>query len=272
MKTDKYKTDHDEDNAVCLTEELIESFLLYLEENGRKGDTIVKYRRDLNSMYRFLPDDKMMDSESLIKWRDSMLSENMAPRTVNSCVSVINSFYQYIGRRNWQAKQIKEDKSIQPEITRSEYLRLLQTAKQLGKERLYLMVKVFGCTGISVSELKLITAEALMDEVRDSKSNRIHIPECLRNDLINFAMKEGVRSGPIFITRGGLPIDRVSVCNSMKQLCMDAHVPEEKVNPRCLKKMYEDTYAGIRSSIDILVEQAYDKLIENEQLTVGWDF
>lgn len=33
---------------------------------------------------------------------------------------------------------------LQPELTQSEYHRLLQTAKALGKERTYMLVKVLG--------------------------------------------------------------------------------------------------------------------------------
>ena len=47
--------------------------------------------------------------------------------------------------------------------------------------------------------------------------------------------------------------------------------PEEKANPRCLKRLWQSTQDGIRTQIDLLVEQACDRLMEAEQLTVGWD-
>ena len=49
---------------------------------------------------------------------------------------------------------------LQPELTRTEYLRLLQTARALGRERVYLLVKLFGTTGLTVQELEKVTVEA----------------------------------------------------------------------------------------------------------------
>ena len=257
--------------TVCLTVELIEDFLQSLETSGRKKDTIAKYRRDMKSLYRFLPDDKLLDSNTLKSWMEYMLDEEKAPRTINSCLSAANSFMDYIGKRNWQIKRLEENELIKPELTRSEYLRLLQTAKLLRKERLYLLIKVFGSTGITVSSLPEITVEAAEAGNFTEKKRTVHIPECLRTELIEYADKREIISGPIFVTKSGQPIDRTNVCNSMKQLCRDAHVDEEKVNPRCLKKLYEDTYSGIRSGIDMLVEQAYDRMLEKEQQSVGWE-
>ncbi len=48
-------------------------------------------------------------------------------------------------------------------------------------------------------------------------------------------------------------------------------MPVEKGNPRCLRKMYETTREGIERDLALLVEQAQDRLLEEEQLTVGGD-
>ena len=46
---------------------------------------------------------------------------------------------------------------------------------------------------------------------------------------------------------------------------------EEKCNPRCLRKLYQATQAEIDRSVRLLAEQAWDRMMEDEQLTVGWD-
>ena len=46
---------------------------------------------------------------------------------------------------------------------------------------------------------------------------------------------------------------------------------EEKGNPRCLRKMYQTTRDGIERNVALLVERAQDRLLEEEQLTVGWE-
>ena len=66
-------------------------------------------------------------------------------------------------------------------------------------------------------------------------------------------------------------LGRTAVTDSMKQLCRDARVEEEKVNPRCLRQLWQTTQDGIRAQLDRLVEQAWDSLLETEQLSIGWN-
>ena len=50
-----------------------------------------------------------------------------------------------------------------------------------------------------------------------------------------------------------------------------ARVAPEKCNPRCLRKLYLVTQAEIDRGVRLLAEQAYDRLLDTEQLAVGWD-
>ena len=58
---------------------------------------------------------------------------------------------------------------------------------------------------------------------------------------------------------------------AIQGLAHDARVVPEKCNPRCLRKLYQSTMAGIEASVRLLVEQTHDRLLEQEQLTVGWE-
>lgn len=57
--------------------------------------------------------------------------------------------------------KLRVPKEAQPELTRKERLRLLTTARALVKERVYLLVKVFGNTDLPAHELEKLTAEAV---------------------------------------------------------------------------------------------------------------
>lgn len=48
-------------------------------------------------------------------------------------------------------------------------------------------------------------------------------------------------------------------------------MPEEKANPRCLRKLYQATQESIRANLVLLMEQSYDRLLETEQLAIGWE-
>ncbi len=67
---------------------------------------------------------------------------------------MLNSFLLYMGKKEWQSSDFCRGlNDIQPELSRTEYKRLLQAAKLLGKERTYLLIKTMGGAGVRVQEL-----------------------------------------------------------------------------------------------------------------------
>ena len=250
----------------------IEGFLASLAAKGRETGTIAKYRRDLLSLYAFLPPGKRLEPEVLERWREVQLEDGYVPRTVNTRVSAANRLFDYIGRRDLQAEPLRLNvPEVQPELTRTEYLRLLQTAKLLKKEKPYLLVKVFGSVGVSVQELPKVTVEAARAGKLTLEGRRMSIPSCLREELLDYAGRERLTRGPIFVTRSGRPLNRSSVTESVRRLCRDAQVDEAKGNPRCLRKLYLTTMSNIQTQLALLAEQTYERLLETEHVAVGWD-
>ncbi len=99
----------------------------------------------------------------------------------------------------------------------------------------------------------------------------VTVPSCLQKELLDFALRNSIGSGPIFQTRDGRPMHRTYVSAVIRNLCEEAKVPREKGNPKCLRKLYLSTKAGVESNISLLVEQAMERMMEQEQFTVGWD-
>ena len=99
----------------------------------------------------------------------------------------------------------------------------------------------------------------------------IRFPAPLCRELLDYAKRRGIVNGPVFLTRNGRPIDRTNVTVSIRRLCRAAQLPEEKGSPRCLRKLYQATREGIERNIALLVEQAQDRMMEEEQLSVGWE-
>ena len=99
----------------------------------------------------------------------------------------------------------------------------------------------------------------------------LRIPEGLQRELLDYARRNGYLTGLIFLIKEGSPMSRTYVSTIIRQLCTAAKVPEEKGNPRCLKRLYQSTRAGIEDNIALLVEQAHSRLLEQEQLEIGWD-
>lgn len=264
------------DTGVAVTPEKIERFLSDWRAKGRVEGTLTWYRRGLNQLYEALPSDKRIRRGTLKTWREELARAGYAPSTINLYLSVANTYLEYIGRREYQLPgTLRQEERYQPEMTRREYLRLLQTAKILDKEKAYLLVKLFATTDLPVQEVEKVTVEALSSGrvavtsggIRQS----VRLPGCLCRELRAYAERQGLGSGPIFVTKCGKPMSRTYVTRTIGQLCEEAHVPEEKGNPRCLRRLYTSMRDGIEANIALLVEQAMDRQLEQEQLIVGWD-
>lgn len=257
--------------------EKIDEFLDWLAEKGRGKTSLESYRRKLMELYRYLPDEKYIDGETGLQWKNYLEERGLKPTTINTRMSVLNSFLQYIGHREWQIGDFNRKKeNVQPQLSRTEYLRLLSAAKQLGKEKSYLLIKTLGGDGMRIQELPQLTVEAVSRgmvelEYHNARQKRVmHLPDGLKEELLDYARREGIKEGPVFGTPEGRPMARSSVNYFISLVSHDAQVEEEKANPRCLWKMYRETWEGIQANVKVLIEQAYQRMLEEEQLFTGW--
>ena len=258
-----------------VTQEEIERFLTGYEILDRAEGTFQFYRRKLRKFYADLPEDKTIRHGTLEGWREKLLEEGYAPSTVNAFLSVANAFLDYIGHREYQlAGQLREEKPPRPELSRAEYLHLLRMAKAMGKERVYLLMKVFATVGILVQDLQELTVEAVREGKvicgKNRKQQILTVPKCLQKELLSFAERNDIRTGPVFLTRNGRPMHRTYISGAMKPVCEAARLTDGRANPKGLRKLYLSNRAVIESNIALLVEQALERQLEQEQLAIGW--
>lgn len=265
-----------QESGIVLTPEGIETFLEYQKSKSTTEDTVKRYRHALELLYVDLPPDKEIRCGTLAQWREGLLGCGYAPRTVNVSISAANSLLGYLGRRELQLmERLEPEQEVRPELTRTEYLRMLSTARALGKRQLYLIIKLFAGTGIAVQDLPKVTAKTVSTGsivlMQGGERQVLHIPSCLQEELLCFAAHTGRHTGPLFVTGAGNPLGRTNVSSGIRKLCGAAQVPEEKGNPRCLRRLYQETRKEIETNIKLLVEQAHDRLMETEQLSIGWE-
>lgn len=152
-----------EEAVLHMTQQQVEAYLEDLRVRHRTEETIQNYRTSLGQLYRDLPEGKPLGRETLGWWQGRLLASGYTPRTVNRALSVANSFFAFLGHRELQTSAFLEPPRdvAPPELTRREYLRMLQTARTLGKERTYLLIKLFATTGLTVQQLPCVTVEAV---------------------------------------------------------------------------------------------------------------
>lgn len=258
-----------------LTRSDIDLYLQDVASRGCKQGTLENYRRSLLNFFDWLPEGKQVSREKVYEYQEYLIGKYTS-RTVNMKMTSINGILGFLDLREYQStvKASVDDTAIQPELSRNEYLRMLSAAKAIGDERLYLIIKLFGTTGIAVQEFDKVTVEAVRSGTIVTFPNRnrlaLRIPACVQSELLEYAKEKGVKSGPIFLTREGRPLGRTTLSNMVPHIARYAKVEESKCTPRCLQKLYAETWDTIKSNVNVMLQMTYDKLLEQEQVIYGW--
>lgn len=247
-------------NQPILTESLVRKYLTYLQEQERSPHTISKYAHDIGALLTHL-DGAPITKVALIDWKEQ-LTDTLAPASVNSMLVAVNGLFQFCGWQNLKIKLLKIQKSVfideEKELSRAEYERLVHVAKQQENERLALVLQTICATGIRVSELKFITAEAVNTgraEISNKGKRRIvFLPRKLRKLLTAYLHKKGKSSGIVFTTRNGKPLDRSNIWRDMKALCQSADVDPKKVFPHNLRHLFARTFYSVDHDLSRLAD------------------
>ena len=244
-----------------LTKEITKRFEHYLRKEEKSENTVEKYLRDVWAFMTFL-DANEVTKDTVIAYKNKLISENYAVRSINSMLASINSLFSFLGWSDCKVKSIKLQRQIycseEKELTKAEYTRLVNTAKQKGNERLNLILQTICGTGIRVSELQFITVEAARNgEATVSlkgKTRSVFIVKDLQRKLLRYAAEQNIKSGAIFITRSGKPMSRTNIWREMKNLCLAAEVNPSKVFPHNLRHLFARTFYGIEKDIAKLAD------------------
>lgn len=228
-----------------LTVEQIASYGQFLHREERSPGTIEKYLRDINAFAQW-SGDRDVTKELMTNWKSHLLKQGYAPVTINSMLSALNGLFKFLGWNECQVKFLKIQRRLfrdtNRELTRSEYDRLLEAAKELGRDRLALLIETIGATGIRVSEVKYITVEAAQKGKAEialkGKIRVILLSTKLCRKLLKYAKKQKTASGAIFRTKSGKELTRRQIWAELKGLCKHAGVAPTKVFPHNLRHLF----------------------------------
>lgn len=244
-----------------LTETQIAAFAVYLKSEEKSENTVEKYIRDVRAFSTYTNGTEIT-KEVVIAYKNKLQTDNYAARSINSMLASINSLLSFLGWKELKVKSIKLQRQIycseEKELTKAEYMRLVQTAKQNGNERLDLLIQTICGTGIRVSELQYITVEAVKcGEAVVSlkgKTRSVFVVRELKKKLLRYAAEQKIASGAIFITRSGKPMSRINIWREMKKLCEQAGVKSNKVFPHNLRHLFARTFYSMEKDIAKLAD------------------
>ncbi|MCD8300255.1 MAG: site-specific integrase [Clostridiales bacterium] len=258
---------------LSLTPELVDRFFETMISNGRQEETVKVYRRALDELIDFLPEDQTITLDRLESWREYLDGKGYAPSTINLWASAVNSLMRYCGFERTRLHHTQlEPRDAQPELSRSEYLSFMAKVREIGSEQEYILIKVFATMNITIRDLPNITVEAVGKGcVKMSGGREEEIPVCLLKELDHYIKENGIMEGPVFVTRSGNTLDRSNIAKSIRILAGKAGIEQEKCCPRALHRMYIKTREEIWSGLEAMYDQAYDSLLNTEQMLIGWD-
>ena len=243
-----------------LSADILDDFKKYLILQEKSSATVQKYIHDVSAFVNFV-NGESITKETVIAYKNH-LKENYAVRSVNSVLASINGLFSFLGLFELKVKSLKLQQQMfcseEKELTKAEYTRLCRTAERKHNERLNLILQTICGTGIRVSELQFITVEAVKNSEAvvslKGKTRSVFIVKGLKKKLLHYAEKQNIKSGMIFITRTGKPINRTNIWREMKALCEEANVNPGKVFPHNLRHLFARVFYGIEKDIAKLAD------------------
>ena len=277
-----------------MTDKQLEAYRKELVRRERSPATIANYIRHCGEFLQFCQDSQdgleaAPNQEMLLSWKRTLLTAGLRPATINAKLAAVNGFLRFLGRPELCVRQVRRQRRVfrdkDRDLTRGEYLRLVQAARAQGRERLCLAMQTICATGIRVSELRFITVEAVRTGratvTGKGKCREILLPGALRQKLKRYLKglgrwPQGGDAGananravkPVFLTAGGQPLDRSNLWREMRTLCKDAGVDPHKVFPHNLRHLFAKTFYTLNKDIAKLADLLGHASIETTRIYI----
>ena len=233
-----------------ITKELFDEYGEYMLEEEKSEATIEKYMRDLKKLEKFASG-RSLTKSLVIEYKNYLKDAgDYKTSSINSFLIAANRFFEYMQWYDLKVKTFRLQKpSFLPEkkeLTKEEYKRLIDAANEQKKTKLGLLIQTICATGIRVGELCYITVDSVKSGMvsifKKGKLRQILIPKKLQDCLKAYISANKIKSGPVFQTSSGRPLDRSYIGKEIKKLCKAAKVEKTKAFPHNLRHLFARTF------------------------------
>ncbi|MEM9044687.1 MAG: site-specific tyrosine recombinase XerD [Pseudomonadota bacterium] len=245
----------------------IRSFLeALLAERGASQNTIDAYERDLSSFATWLGGHSLasVDREMIESYLGHLEAEGLAASTRARRLSAIRQFFQFCYsdrlRDDNPAARLRgpgKDRKLPGTVSEEEVTRLLDTARDGNDLRMQCLMELLYATGLRVSELVTLPANAVRGDPRmilvrgkGGRERMVPLSDTARVVTARWlaerdvrdedAVDAGIRSSPwLFPSRGKSGhLTRVGFWMALKTLAVRAGVDPEGLSPHTLRHAF----------------------------------
>ena len=220
-------------------EKKIRQFEKELTREEKSSTTIRKYMHDVRQFCRWLSQNGAetgkITKELTIAYKQDLM-DHYRISSVNSMLAPVNRFLRFCGMQQMCIKTCRTQRQYfrkEEELTKEEYLLLVETAERTGRIRLKLLMQTLACTGIRVQELTSVTVEHVregkLEIYNKGKRRQVYLPR--GRQWIDFWTNRVYEGGQT--VTADAPLERIPV-----------FVPSGSIVPLCAREIeYAALYA-----------------------------
>ena len=259
-----------------IKEKMLGRYEIHLRNEEKSEATISKYLCDLRKLM-FYAEGKEVDKELMLSYKEKLLTQDgYKVSSINSFLVAANCFFEYMGWHDLKVKTYRvQQETFCPEnkfLSKEEYIRLVEAAKEERKIRLAMILQTICATGIRVGELEAVTVEAVRNGSvvihNKGKIRTVFLSDDLRKELLYYIGRMGIKKGIVFCTASGKAVNRSNIWKEMKALCKKADVDEDKVFPHNLRHLFATVFYGMKKDIAKLADVLGHSNIETTRLYI----
>lgn len=235
----------------------IKDYKIYLLEAELSKNTIDKYLFDINQYLSQAADE--ISHISIMEYKEYLIKK-YKPATVNCKIIALNKFLVWCGYNELRVKVVKIQgiSSNDNVLSKADYYKLLEVAKNKGNWKMYYIMRVLAMTGIRVGELRDFTVEAInagaIDIFNKGKIRRIYIGANVSALLEEYCKIYGIETGIIFTGNNLNAISAKTIWYGIKALAKDSGVLREKAYPHSFRHLFAKEYMRVSGDISELAD------------------
>ena len=240
----------------------INGFIIEEMNDEKSSKTISAYRRIPIDFVNHLEDDQEVSKKDILRYKDKLINK-YKPSTVNVYLTILNKFIKYCEiteesdefdflmlKKHYSKNVVKNIRIQSPDslddiLNPSDFKRMRRKAKEKGDMRTYLILSVYGFTGIRAKEIDFFTVDALkaskdfVQVTNKGKTRKVPVPGTLRRDLLRYAKERHIDSGPIFRNNNGEPLSYSRIYRCLKDLAGECRgIKKSKVHPHSFRHLF----------------------------------